>query len=60
MKNFFARKFSCVSFRTSPTGYVQALSDGAQAEAGLPGALADRTEETQEEKPGETLLQVRD
>lgn len=42
----------------SPVGHLQALSVRAQAEAGLPGALSDRPEEAQEEKPGKALIQV--
>ena len=42
----------------SPVGHLQALSVRAQVEAGLPGALSDRPEEAQEEKPGQALIQV--
>lgn len=44
----------------SHAGHLQALSVGAQAEAGLSGALSDRPEEDQEEKPGKALVQVWD
>ena len=46
--------------RQTSVGHLQALSVRAQAEAGLPGALAVRPEEAQEEKPGKALIQVRD
>lgn len=40
-------------------GHLQALSVGAQDEAGLAGPLQDGPEEAEEEKPGEELVQVR-
>lgn len=40
-------------------GHLQALSVGAQDEAGLAGPLQDGPEEAEEEKPREELVQVR-
>lgn len=56
-KLFHPSPVMCLTCQTS-VGHLQALSVRAQAEAGLPGALKDRPEEAQEEKPGKTLIQV--
>lgn len=58
-KLFHPSPAMCLTCLTS-VGHLQALSVRAQAETGLSGALKDRTEEAQEEKPGKTLIQVRD